>query len=803
MIEIEINAISDAQIVNKPFSYYRPNKRSQVSRACDWCRVHRVKCDSEQPCQNCRNRGAQCSTTGANEIRNLPHAFREIERLRNRVKELEGELQRRDRLASDAPSASSTTSGSPQAPTPAPKTDLTPTLICLIGEELWVEDDCRRKASNVGLYIGKPQKQWFGPSSLFFFIGRMTSHLARFLEHPPADHTIHWSSTAQSFCEPTVSEQNISTDEVVDTDLQATNGPYLTALQEEYFLGFFWQSYHCSYQIIDETKLRELYRSLWTSSSNMKTRKSSALVDIILALCIQYDTALPLRRNPSGRYPPPAADTKDSTIAGRWYYQRCQSLLMSELECPTLSTLQCHIFCVVYLCCAGFQNMAHGTLALAVRTAHILGLHLEPPEDLPRPERELRKRLWWTLYTLESKTCLKLGRPWSAPMADTTCCLPADDYQLAIQSGSAVLAGGNVTWLTYTLQITKLVLAVRNSYLAFYHECARALNSAPSNPSTIYDSPELLESVATFLQTHMTFLETFVSTVPDALRTKRKPRGGDAFSTSGTSELAIETFAPLWLQRQRLFLELLYHNLSVILYRPLISFTPLKQTKTPTADVCATRCVSHAITMTRMTHQALSETDLLKGWHEGFQWQWNAAITMVGFNLAYPLAPTAAEARAAIDMAIEVFDIFGRHFAVGARAARVVRELTAKTDFLLGIAGGPPGGPVEGILDATGGSDASPPGSAVVPVAEGTGTWGSEGMAVDGEVDAAGMGLGDGRHLQDVLSGTMDVAFSVDSYNNFEIMSGNGFGFGDIWSFQGGDQASPWRVGGGQDPDSG
>ncbi|KAK0708612.1 fungal-specific transcription factor domain-containing protein, partial [Lasiosphaeris hirsuta] len=673
-------------------------KRSQVSRACDWCRVHRVKCDSEQPCQNCRARGAQCSTTGANEIRNLPHAFREIERLRNRVKELEGELQRRDRLASGAPSASSTSSGSPQAPTAAPPADLTPTLVCLVGEELWVDDDCRRKASNVGLYIGKPQKQWFGPSSLFFFIGRMTCHLARFLEHPPADHTIHWSSTAQSFCEPTVSEQNISTDEVADTDQQATSGPYLTALQEEYFLSFFWQSYHCSYQILDETKLRELYRSLWTSSSNMKTRKSSALVDIILALCIQYDTALPLRRSPSGKHPSSAADTKDSAVSGRWYYQRCQSLLMSELECPTLSTLQCHIFCVVYLCCAGFQNMAHGTLALAVRTAHILGLHLEPPEELPRPERELRKRLWWTLYTLESKTCLKLGRPWSAPMADTTCSLPADDYQLAIQSGSAVLAGGNVTWLTYTLQLTKLVLAVRNSYLAFYHECARALHNASgggggggggssSSPATIYDSPELLEGAAAFLQTHMAGLETFVATVPDALQTKREPGGGMPFSTAGTSDLAIETFAPLWLQRQRLFLELLYHNLSVILYRPLISFpptSPSQPSKTPTADQCATRCVSHAVTMTRMTHQALlSETDLLKGWHEGFQWQWNAAITMVGYNLAHPLAPAAAEARAAIGMAIEVFDVFGRHFAVGARAARVVRELTAKTDFLL------------------------------------------------------------------------------------------------------------------------
>ncbi|KAK4452695.1 transcriptional activator protein acu-15 [Podospora aff. communis PSN243] len=750
-------------------------KRSQVSRACDWCRVHRVKCDTSQPCHNCRSRGAQCSTSGANEIRNLPHAFREIERLRNRVQELEQEIERRNR-ADDHPQVGpglqqqKASTASPTLPN-LPLVATTPSSLAS-NEEFWRENACGQRARGHGLYTGDDHvKQWFGPSSLFYFISRMTSHLAQYIEHPPPEHTIHWSSTTQSFASTAIGSPEASVDQSMTEDAQGGTGPYLSGLQEEYFISFFWQAYHCYLQIMDEGSFKELYNSLW--ADDCKTRKPSALVDIVIALCIQYDTALPHRRGSSR-----CSDTKDTAIAGRFYYQRCQSLLMDELECPTISTLQCHIFCVYYLCCASFQNMAHSTLALAVRTAHILGLHLEPPADLPRPERELRKRIWWTLYSLESKTCIKLGRPWSAPISDTTCSLPADDHQLAIQSGSAVLAGGNVTWLTYTLQSTKLVLAVRNVYVLFWHEFARAL-STPEAPSSIYEDPAVLEGLAIFLQSSIaTHLETWVNQVPEAMRCKRKVDDGKgaaavtAFSTS-FSELEIEAFAPLWLQRQRVFLELLYHNLSLILYRPLVSFSP--SDTTPAASACSQACVDHAIALTRITHQALSETDILKGCHEAFQWQWNAAITMIGFYLAAPMSPRAAPARAAIDTAIEVFEIFGKHFAVGTRAARVVGDLTAKTYFLLGIN---TQHRTDGFSVGNGIGSMAGMGSGVAD-----GPWSGE--VQNGDTMVTDGVCQDGSRLQDVLSGTMDVAFSVDSFNSFELFHGNGFSFADSWVFPG------------------
>lgn len=52
------------------------SKRIQVTRACDSCRVHRSKCDNDQPCSNCQHRGERCSNDGSSDIRTMPSAIR-------------------------------------------------------------------------------------------------------------------------------------------------------------------------------------------------------------------------------------------------------------------------------------------------------------------------------------------------------------------------------------------------------------------------------------------------------------------------------------------------------------------------------------------------------------------------------------------------------------------------------------------------------------------------------------------------------------------------------------------------------
>ena len=636
----------------------RQKKRGQVARACDWCRVHRIKCDSDTPCSNCKNRGGQCSNSGSMKSATLPHAYREIERLRQRVQELELEKEREKEREAEKPvlqlrtPASSSVSSSLQEHQDLGSLDLD-------------FERTRPKSFWDGIHIStarSPRKTWYGSSSLFYFIGRVDAFLtAAFQQTHLADRMLPNSASNLLDGPTTVSGEDSAGLLTSPIDDPVNAGEYLTSTQEEYFLGLFWQSYYTTCPILDEVDFKKHYRSLWETSE--ENRKPSALVDIVIAVCMQYGMArLPsAERGLSAKSKANVSNT-DATIAGRWHYRRCQTFLSAESESPTLATLQCHILCSIYLCCGSFMNMAFSALGLGVQTAYMLGLHLEPPQSMPLRERETRKRVWWTLFVLETKMSMKLGRPFLLHDASTTCTLPADDREIAMLVGSCFAPlGENVTWLTWNLHNTKLILAARAAYTSFYDRDPGIFNA--------YDSQPITDR-----------LDRWLKDVPAALKTQRQ-KNGVAFSTD-QSPLQIEKFAPVWLQRQRLLLELMYHNLCSNLYRPSISFAPASA-QTPAADKTAIKCAAHAMALTHIMHQVLTSTGILAGWLESFQWQWNAAVTLVGFVLAHPHGPSTGAARSTIDLAVAVLQTFGNSFAVAAGAANIISELRVKIDVLI------------------------------------------------------------------------------------------------------------------------
>ena len=445
--------------------------------------------------------------------------------------------------------------------------------------------------------------------------------------------------------------------------------PTMSRIQEEHFLNLFWESHHSNMPIIAEDEFRRHYDSLWESSKSY--RKPSALVDIVLAISMQYGWVF-IVPNPSN-----STQHDDASIAGRWYYRRSQSLLAAELESPSITTLQCQIFSIIYLCVASFRNMAHTTLAMAIRTAEILGLHIEPPESMPRSERELRKRIWAILFDIEAKTCINLGRPFSVHESDISVTAPSDDHEAAaFFSSSLGIYDSEVTWLTYSCQMTKMVNISVNIYHSLHAKFADVLGrGGHHNP---YKDPQGLESCAEALTSLIAPLRIWAVEVPRGIKLKRR-NGGDAMSLDRSS-IITDTTAPTWLQRQRVCLELLYHNISCSFYRPFINFCP---SSTPTAQRHAVTGLNHAITHTFILHQVLSETDVMNSWQEFFLWQWCATATIIGFLLAYPVHPSTGNARKAADKAIEVFESFGSDFAVSASAAILTRELVEKVDLLM------------------------------------------------------------------------------------------------------------------------
>ncbi|KAL4904013.1 hypothetical protein BDW74DRAFT_31512 [Aspergillus multicolor] len=644
-------------IVSMPSNKPQPpsRKRSQVARACNWCRVHRLKCDTEFPCANCLKRGGDCNNDRLNRAATLPEATREIEKLKKRVEELELELQNERERKTRAPAPAAIA----QMDTPSTLTpDDSP------GDSAIDLGEHAKSKVWEGIHIStahSPNKTWYGSSSLFFFIGCINTFLTAALKQTHSARGMLPESASTLLNEPAStigSDQRGRPAAPMGNFIQS--GESLTSMQEEYFLNLFWETYYPSNPILDERDFKEHYQSLWIASDT--ERQPSALVDIVLALCMQYGMA----RQPGGRHALTAAargdvNDSDSTLAGRWHYRRCLSLLSNELESPTLSTIQCHLLCSIYLCCGGFQNMSDNACGLAVRTAFMLGLHVEPPQSMPRRERELRKRIWWTLYVMESNRSMKLGRPFTIQDSTSSCTLPADDREIAGLSGSSFAPiGGNITWLTWHLYGIKLLLAARKAYVSFF--------SKPPDAITLGNSESTTKTMHSWLQG-----------VPEVLKSGRQ-NNGTPFSTD-LSPILIEQFTPVWLQRERLLLELRYHNACLALYRSSICFT-LNGVPTVITEQTALKCAAHAMALTHIMHQVLDSTSILDGWHEAFQWQWNAAMTLVGFVLAFPQSLSTAAARGTIDLSVSAFESFGNSFAVAANAANIMRDLSVKIDRL-------------------------------------------------------------------------------------------------------------------------
>ncbi|KAJ4003464.1 hypothetical protein NW752_012080 [Fusarium irregulare] len=625
-------------------------KRKQVGRACDGCRLQRIKCDDSAPCLNCRTRGRECSKSTASLISTLPQAQDEIDSLRRRVKELEAQL-------AQAHSNRKSPAEHVQEPTPPSGS---PSF-----QQSAVQETTKIKPWD-GVYLRparSPHSAWFGPSSLYFFTHRLSTFLSTQAEHM----LIHLASNLELREQPNIAQD--SSRLLAPLTGKHDEAFYLTPIQEEYFLSLYWETYHTSlYAIVDEASFKSHVQSLYIDVPPGLPRKQSALVDIIIAMCMQYHVS----SRPTGEKTNIVEDN-DATLAGRWYYRRAQTLLACEVESPSLSTLQCHLLCGVYVCVGSFHNMADSICSLAVRTAYMLGLHLDPPSNLPSREQELRRRLWWSVFELDTKVGIKVGRPFLVRTTHAMPRIPSDSLSAAMESGSTFAPiGGDATWLSLNLQRYKLYQVARDLNLSFFSQEVKVKDG-----QSIYDDCRTMDDLAISWGPKAVTLLDWTRQVPQALMNKRKD--GIPFSCDG-SALELEQYAPLWLQRQRVCLELEYNHLSISLLRPFISFSV--QHGSSTIEMAA-KCAQHAMELTNITHQVLTTTSIITGWHEAFQWQWSAAMTLVGFAVGNTQHPLAAKTRQSIGLAVTVLDLFAPSFDAAAKAAIIVRTLHTNIEAVM------------------------------------------------------------------------------------------------------------------------
>ncbi|RDW66622.1 hypothetical protein BP5796_09371 [Coleophoma crateriformis] len=431
--------------------------------------------------------------------------------------------------------------------------------------------------------------------------------------------------------------------------------------QEELFIQLFWQTYHGIVPAICEKDFREHFDSLWLGSTSKVERDSSPLVDIVLAICIKYGRSF--TQAPCLHY-----DVSDTIFASVAYFRRCQIALMDQWESPTLMTVQCYAFVVFYLHEAAWTNMAYAALGTAVGLAKTIGLHLEPPNHLSRQERELRKRIWWLLYIMDTRISIELSRPWA--ISEIYISLPAQDQELSqLEFPELSASSEHITCLDSHVQEIRLFQATRIVYTSFY---SGINDTFPSDNKNIYEGMAHLELFAGRLAKCMEPLHNWVRDLPEGLKNKRA-NGGRPLSADRTLVIKDVT-APQWLERQRVTLELLYHNTVIAFHRQFISFSP-PSSITPLANMHALAALNHSITVTYLVQAIQVDFNIFSTLFEACKVLWQASLTMLAYTLPYPLSPETKATHAAIACAVLVFDVWSSHCPAAVRCAAVLRDL--------------------------------------------------------------------------------------------------------------------------------
>ncbi|KAJ1705590.1 Zn(II)2Cys6 transcription factor [Aspergillus flavus] len=111
---------------------------------------------------------------------------------------------------------------------------------------------------------------------------------------------------------------------------------------------------------------------------------------------------------------------------GRVFFDHARMLIPDIIERPCLRSVQAPFVLGVYLMPASAIGSSYVYLGLALRKALALDLHQDVDDQkLNEREIEVRRRLWWSLYSLERCTTVKLNRPRSISVAAITTPIPS------------------------------------------------------------------------------------------------------------------------------------------------------------------------------------------------------------------------------------------------------------------------------------------------------------------------------------------------------------------------------------------
>lgn len=490
------------------------NAQARIAQACDRCRSKKIRCDGIRPsCSQCVNVGFECKTSDKLSRRAFPRGY--TESLEEKVRFLEGEVRELKDLLDEKDEKidmlSRIHSHTSQAmPSPRRPSTQSPLLSPENREGSQDKEDIFKVQQSPLLLDDENRDLYFVGTSSGRTLIDAFKHKVQETGRPCVD------IKSDAFFS-TGSARSVSSRQFQGRIVSWKAPPRLVSDQ---MINIFFQEWAPLFPVLHRPTFLRTYEEYVANPDAMADKKSIAQLNLIFGIA-----AL-------------SSGSRDAQDTGSYEVQ-WQAAFETFLMDNCLATLQCLILAQIYCLLKSDYTKLLKYKGLAVSLSQRLGLHQSQKRfALGALTSETRKKVFWTLYTVDCFSAAHLGLPKLLKEEDVHCEYPVDaDDEYVTEKGFLPTLPGEYTKLSSALALFRVT---------------RVLAKVLSENYPASASHEISFRTLTFLADE---LEDWSNNLAPHLRLQ--------FQQDKPSTNVISSRSPL--------LSLAYHYIRSLIYRPAVT----------------------------------------------------------------------------------------------------------------------------------------------------------------------------------------------------------------------------------------
>ncbi|AQZ17963.1 hypothetical protein BZL39_M05220 [Zygosaccharomyces parabailii] len=206
----------------------------------------------------------------------------------------------------------------------------------------------------------------------------------------------------------------------------------------------------------DSTWFRAIVHRIYQQRSDVGLKDINQVCLLYMGLCMGSIFAYVWKDRTD-----PAGQEAEVNFPGSNFYEHSQLLLPAVINDSSVETVQVFFLAAMYVLAGQEMEMAYTYLGIAMRAAVANGMHknFSLKDDFDNKVTESRKRLFWSVYTIERRSAIALGRPETLPVSEIDLDLPV--YCEALDENSE---NASVTCMILIITVSLLTIKIHDMW---------------------------------------------------------------------------------------------------------------------------------------------------------------------------------------------------------------------------------------------------------------------------------------------------------------------------------------------------